>query len=323
MSQFDLTDEPGDGARVRSLHVRLAFASFAMLASSTAPATTPPPPPPHARYGPLTQCLNGYAFTASATEAVFAMRDGVTLVSETGGLNLSIDRGDPYRKQAERTELAVPHLGQIARYHRTYTSSPPDTFYLLPGVEGEPTTMVSSREFNGTDTDLAILGRISRVDEQRACGDFRSPDFPGENPDARWWKPTVSAGPLYRCQNGVGFAVLMGESVQSSWPMFGSEPAARLRSGNTQLIVRGPIESSAASLQGFVAATYRQAVVDWSGRPVLLLSPSDLAPDRYGHYENSTRWVRIEFSADAESEARALASRLEFVEATDPRCRAN
>jgi len=293
----------------------LAWAAPALL-PAPARSTAPPPPPPHARYGPLVQCLGGYAVAVAPSEAIYAMQDGISLVTPAYLINLSLDDRDPYRKQSRTGEFEDPRLGRIVRYVRGSGDERRIENRLAP-AEGERAVIVRSR----VEEEQTALARIARASPERSeCGDFIAPDFPGEDPDALWWAPTLIPGPVYRCQNGMGFAVLMGESVQSSWPMFGSEPAARLRSSNTEFNVRGPIVTLAASLQGIVAATYRRAVVDWSGRPVLLLRPPDSAPDRYGRDESYTHWIRIEFSAGAESEAHAFASRLEFVEMTDPRC---
>jgi hypothetical protein len=311
---------------MRSASVILAVALLTMLAPSIAFASTPPPRT-HARYGPLTQCLNGYAFSASSTETVLVLEytfgESISLLNDVGVLNLSIDVGDPYRWQAERTEIEAPLLGRIDRYRRTYTASPPEVFYVLPAVDGKRPIMVRATTFNETNADLAILGRISRIDGDRGCGDFRSPDFPGENPDARRWNPTVSAGPLYQCLNGVGFALLAGEAIQSAWPTSYPQPAARVSADGTRLIVQGPKEPRAELLEGSVAAHYRLEQHNWSGQPILLLRPPDSALDRYGHDPTHTRWIRIEFPAGAESQAREFASRLEFVEMTDPRCQTN
>lgn len=289
----------------------------------------PPPPPVHARYGPLTQCLGGYAVTASTSDAILAMDGGVTLFSETGGFNIRIDDGDPYRSQQRRADIELAGLGQLIRYQRTYyPGSAPEisTTYLIPARDGHPAMLVQSGGFDGTERDLAVLGRITRVAGEQGCGNFRNPAYPGETPDAELWQPASTPGPFYRCQNGIGFPVLIGEALQSAWYGTIDGPAVRLsvpdprwsRLGPIHLVVHGPPEAPIGT--GAVAASYRHAIENWSDGPNFMLVPPRQASERHGPNQSFRHLIRIAYPPGQEAAAQAFANRIEFVERTDPRC---
>ena len=287
----------------------------------------PPPPVTHSRYGPLTQCLGGYAVTAGASEAILAMEGGITLMTDADAFHLHIDEGDPYRSQQQRTDIEAPTLGNVIRYQRSYGASTPDrlTTYLIPSSAGHPAMTVNSGGFDGSARDLRILGRIARIEGEQGCGNFRGPAFPGETPQAALWRPFSTPGPFYRCQNGVGFPVLSGEALQIAWYDDYDGPSVRLSSPNPvvrldpiHLVVHGPIDT--ANGAGPVATAYRPRVETMSDGPNVLLMPPRAASERRGPDQRYRRLIRIAFAPGQDAAARALAGRIEFVARSDPRC---
>ena len=286
----------------------------------------PPPPATHARYGPLTQCLSGYALTATATEGILATDGAIALNNETDGLAISIDQGDPYRSPKQATELEVPNLGHLLRFQRDEGDRPHlTTTYLIPSADGRPALLVRSRHFDGTEHDLNILARISRIEDEHDCGSFRAPAYPGDTPEALLWHPSSTPGPLFLCRNGVGFPILAGEAVQSPW-WDDDRPSIRISSPNPNmrglepihLVFHGPMDSVSGA--GAVAVTYRSRLEPWFDGPSLLLMPPRTDSDRHGRDESYRRLIVITYPPGQEAAARAFVARILFVPATDPRC---
>jgi len=317
---------------MRLSHARAALASplLAMVAPAPALAMPPPPPPIHARYGPLTQCLAGYAIAAGADEAIVAMEDGIAVVGDRDSLQLAIDRGYSDRAQAPATMIEIAALGSVTRYALVHRGSPPDQQfeYLLPARFGGRPVLAASRQFDGGDRDLALLGRISRVDPQGgSCGAFAAPDFAGEAAAASYWRPATAPGPAYHCQNGIGYEVRAGEALQLQWRTLAAVmiPASRLLSGGVRLTVEGPVTRRDATTS-VPLSRYRRSIDLWSGnRLILALLPpqeamSHAARMRLLAEQRYTDGILIEFPFRGEAAARAFATRLEFVDRADPRC---
>ena len=285
----------------------------------------PPPPPIHSRYGPLTQCLNSYAVTATAAEAVGVMGDGFSVFSDTAPLSLEIDPGDPYRARQRHDQIDTPNLGRLDRYQQSYDGRNVVT-YLIPPRDGGHGTLVYSSGFDGSNRDLAILGRIARVEGPQACGDFRAPVYPGETPEALLWRSSSTPGPSFHCQNGIGFPVLAGEALQAARQDDSDGPSVRLSSPNPQLsyldpvhlVVRGPMDTVNGT--GAVAAAYRPRTETMSDGDNVILMPPRTDSERHGPDNRYRRRIRIAYPPGQEAAARAFANRIEFVARSDPRC---
>jgi hypothetical protein len=295
-----------------------------IVATPPARATPPSPPDPPARYGPLVQCLNGYAVMVAADEAVFAWPDGFTLWGERESFAFTIEDRDPYRAQAERVAVDLPGVGTIARLSRR---SPQGEVYQLeyriPGRGGAQDLLARSASFNGTTADLAILARI-RPAGPTECGTFATPDFPGADPDALYWAPALTRGPLYRCEGRVGYALLAGEAMRRPWSIRAGHIPSRAVLPDAHLAVHGPYRVPPA-FTGPVAAGYRISVekLDYYGPHLLLSPPAPLLRRQRPRANRGDYEMRIAFAPGGEAAARAFASRLEFVESGDPRCHAD
>jgi len=301
--------------------------ALTMIAPLPSDALPPPPPPVHARYGPLMQCLDGYAIAASASEAMFSTPDGMSLVGDREGMSLSREVIDPHRLQVAVIDVA--HLGRVTRFERLYRHPAKRIEYLLPARFGGPEMLARSLQFDGSNRDFAILRRISRVEPQsESCRTFAAPDFHGEDLDALYWSPATVAGPVYRCQNGIGYHVREGETVQLQWrPLVPATIASsRLITGGVRLTVDGPITRRDATTS-VPLSRYRRSVGIWAGRSILTLAPPQAALSRaaWRRLPPERRYgdgINIEFPAGNEAAARTFATRLEFVDRADPRCRA-
>ena len=307
---------------MRSLAYGISTLVVAIGLPSFVFAAPPPPPPPHARYGPIVQCIHGYALAAGPFDAVFANGDSAGLVTEALSLSLWVDRPDHYRSEMEATLIDAPNVGRVTRYHRTYRGRTTQTFYTLPTRTDDVVLQVRSIWFDGSVDDLAILARISPVEElDQPCGDFEEPIYPGENPEALWWSPRVGWGPQFHCQNGVGFSVNDGEAIQLQWPSRTQSEGgvSRLWSNGQWLVIHGP-RSVSGNLTGLVSGSYSGRIVEWGRRPVLLLEPAGAAADNIPSRQEYRHWIRVEYFGDGEADALTFSRRLEFVATNDPRC---
>lgn len=307
---------------------RAALLSLAMGAPLLALAETPSPPRTHARYGPLTQCLDGYALSAGASEAISVAENDIAVTNDRFGMSLNRESGDPDRSRAQASEIEIESLGRVTRYENVrYGSALIRAEYLLPARFGSAPLVVRSHQFDGSERDLAMLGRVSRVEPQnQACLVFAAPDFHGEDVDALYWSPFTVAGPVYRCQNGIGYRVRAGEAIQLQWRLVmpWTIPLSRVTSDGTRLTWDGPITYRNASTS-VPLSRYRRSVGLWSGRWILSLSPPQAQMSRaeLNRLPRERRYgdgVQIEFPAGKEAAARAFATRLEFVDIADPRC---
>lgn len=303
---------------MKSAQLRLAPALLAMLASSTAPATPPPPPPPHARYGPLTQCLGGYAVTVAPSEAIYVMDGGISLVTQDYLINLSLELPDPFRGPPT-SEFDHPLLGRIARYE-TGQGEGRRIENRLPPIEGGRAVVVRS----SVGEEQIALTRVIRADAGRVeCGTFTAPDFPGEHPDALYWAPLLIPGPLYRCERRIGYALREGEGMRAPWPTWAHDKPSRVVLRTAHLAIHGPYRTPSGFV-GPIAAGYRMSVGydDYRG-PYLYLSPPRSFLRRQPRNERYDYDFRIEFAPGGEFAARQFATRLEFVDSGEPRCNAN
>jgi hypothetical protein len=180
---------------------------------------------------------------------------------------------------------------------------------------------VHSDQFRGTAADLSLLSRIARVDPVAdRCGAFAAPGWADQTFDALRWSPNMAEGPTYRCQNGIGYAVNPGERLRLYWGPQPDPTISELHLADRSFAVRGPTEAAKrpGRAKGPMAAGYgvtKRAI--YPGATELILSPPVNDRDR-----PFLRQIFIPHQDIHEAEALALADRLEFVAAKDPRCRA-
>jgi hypothetical protein len=292
---------------------------LAVILGLASPALAVPPPPiPHARYGPVTQCLGGYAFAVGPSEAILVFNEGMSLVTPDYLINLSLEQPDPYRQWKPVAEFDDPRLGHIVRYqwgegeHARIENR-------LPRLAGEPTVIVRSSvaQERTAFTRIEVAGRRGIE-----CGNFNGPEFPGEESDARSWAPRYIPGPLYGCEQRVGYELQPGEGVREPWPHWSDYTPRRVVLRDANLTVHGPYRAP-EGFAGPVAAGYRMSVQARYDGPVLFLSPPRSFLRRQPREERPDYVFRIEFNRGDEAAAREFATRLEFVESDDPRCTAN
>lgn len=316
---------------MHSVHRLASGAILLALAGSTAAPAMPPPLPVNARYGPVMQCLGGYRVAVTAQEAISVGAD-VTLITDRYLLRLVETAGG--HGGSKVTQVVHPGLGPIDRVVAKVVRTDNGGFrvigkqpklprftiaYRLPALGGGSPVAVSSSRFTGTDADFAMLSRVARVEPTDTCGAFGPPDFAEENPAALRWSPVAVPGPAYRCQNGVGFAVKPGENLRLYWGPQPDTGISELHLADRYFGIRGPIEPArkVGRGTGLIAAGYTI-----SKRPInqggseLILSPPDNDSER-----PFLRQIYIQHRDTHESEARALAGRLEFVSGKDARCR--
>ncbi len=126
-------------------------------------------------------------------------------------------------------------------------------------------------------------------------------------------------GPAYRCQNGIGYAVNLGERLRLYWGPKPDTGVSEIYRGERRFGVRGPIDPAKklGRGKGLIAAGYTvgKRVIS-SDSSELILSPPDNSTDR-----PFLREIYIPHRNVDEAKARAFAERLEFVGAKDARCR--
>lgn len=297
--------------------------ALALIAAPPARAQPPPPADPPARYGPIVQCVGGYAVTVVPGEAILLWGDGFSLIGGRNTFALIPERQDPdpYRAQAERVELDLPGVGTITRLsRRSPRGEVYQREYLIPSRDGAQALLARTASFNGTADDLAILARI-RPAVQAECGTFAAPDFRGADPDALRWAPALADGPLFHCEGRVGYALRAGEGVRRPWPSMGSHLPSRAVLGDAHLAVFGPY-AVPTGLAGPVAAGYQMTVAKnlWHGPHLLLSPPAPLLRRQRPRERRENYEIRIAFEPGGEEAARQFANRLEFVASSDPRC---
>lgn len=299
-----------------------------------APASALPPPlPVNARYGPVTQCYNGYRIAVTAGEGLSVGQD-VTLVTDRYHLRLRESESDGGNGKV--SSVTHPALGPVERVV-TKPAKPKDhggfrvigakrpvrtetVSYRLPAVDGATAVTAHSDQFRGTEADLAILSRLARIDPAAdSCGAFAAPDWAHQTFDALRWSPNLAEGPAYRCQNGIGYAVRPGERLRLYWGPQPDATMSELHLADRSFAIRGPIEPAKrpGRAKGPMAAGYgvtKRAI--YPGAAELILSPPGNDRDR-----PFLRQIFIPHQDMHEAEARLLAARLEFVAAKDPRCR--
>lgn len=303
-----------------------------VLMAATPVLALPPPLPVNARYGPVTQCLNGYRIQVSDREALSVGAD-VTLITDRYLLRLIGSPGSFGESQV--LQLRHSTLGLVERIVTKVRNRNDGGFrvigekkplrkftvaYRLPAVGGNLAVAVTSDQFVGTDADFTMLSRVAKIDPAAdTCGAFAAPDWPYQSYDALRWSPALTQGTAFRCQNGIGFAVQPGERLRLYW---GPEPdtgISELYRGETRFGIRGPIDAARklGGARGPMAAGY-----EITKRPIssdsseLILSPPCNDPK-----EPYRRQIMIPHLNVEEAAARALADRLEFVSARDKRCR--
>jgi hypothetical protein len=295
--------------------------ALAVIAIPPARAQPPPPADPAARYGPLVQCVGGYAVTVAPDEAVLLWDDGFSLMGGHDTFALASEDPDPYRARAERVALDLPGVGTITRLSRR---SPQGEIYqreyLIPGRDGARDLVARSAAFNGTAGDLAVLARI-RPAASAACGTFTAPDFPGADPDALRWAPALAEGPLFHCEGRVGYALRAGEGMRRPWPASEGHLPSRAVLPDAHLAVYGPYRAP-TGFAGPVAAGYRISVEKnlYHGPHLLLSPPAPLLRRQRPRAVREDYEIRIAFEPGGEEAARQFASRLEFVATAKPRC---
>jgi hypothetical protein len=299
-----------------------------MLAPLQATAAAPAPPRTHARYGPLTACFDGYGFSADASEAISVSENSMSLGGDSGGMSLNREALGPDRSQARVSAIDIDAIGRVIRYENVrYGSAGTGVEYLLPARTAGAPLVVRSFDFDGSNRDLAMLGRVSRMDPHSpACHAFAAPGFEGEDVSALYWSPVTATGPIYHCQNGIGLQLRAGDTLQYRWrpSMPWTIPASRVTTGGIRLTWDGPITYRNAS-NSAPLADYRRSVGQWSGRWILSLWPPQQAMSREAlralpRDQYYTDGIQIEFPAGQEAAAREFATRLEFVDRADPRC---
>ena len=293
---------------------------LAMLLALGAPvmAAPPPPPPPHARYGPVTQCLGGYAVAVASSEAIYVMDDGISLMTPDYLINLSLEQPDPYREQRRSSEFDHPRFGRILRY-QSGDGEGRRIENRLPPIEGERAVIVRS----SVAEEQTALSRVTRADPRSVqCGNFIAPDFPGEHPDAHLWAPLMTPGPLFRCERRIGYALRAGEGMREPWPLWADNTPSRVVLPGARLVIYGPYRAPSGFV-GPAAAGYRVTVQNRYDGHYLFLSPPRSFLRRQPRDERPDYVFRIEFPSGGETAAREFATRLEFVESGDPRCNAN
>lgn len=290
----------------------------------------PPPPAAHARYGPLTQCLNGFAVTATGSESIVAMEGGFTLASQAGGFHIHLGDDGYHRAQEQASDVEVAGLGRLVRYQGGGgTATEATTTYLIPGAGGRPSMLVNSTDFDGSPHDLVILGRLSRVRSDDECGNFEAPAYPGESLEAGRWLPDARPGPFFLCRNGIGFPILAGEAVQATLWRRLDDPALRISLPNpiaaglepVHLLLHGPREPVSGT--GTVTASFRPQLERMNDGLAILLMPPLTERISYGQDPRFTHWIEIDYPQGQEAIARAFAARMLFVANDDPRCGAD
>ena len=291
----------------------------------------PPPPPSFSRYGPIVQCTDGYQVSASNSEAI-RLQFGMLLVSDEFRIFLNPGPAAQIPRGARLSEINVPHLGTITRVlvpaHRGVPGmsdpAPARFEYRLPPVgEGRPVRLWSDR-FDGSERDLDLLARITRVDPGAgACGQFDAPDYPGADPDAEYWSSTLHSGRSYLCLDKVGFAVRDGESLQFPWRFDGNfRRWTRVVSPEGRLFVQAPervpagTESGTPRNSGYLETVQSRP----DGTLALIMAPADREGRPLSPGESFGSQILIDFEPGGEAAARELAGRLEFIRPNDPRC---
>jgi hypothetical protein len=306
--------------------------ALALLVPARASAL-PPPLPVNARYGPVTQCYNGYRIAVAAGEGLSVGHD-VTLVTDRYLLRLS--EGGRDGGNSKVSSVTHPSLGAVERVVTTQARSKENggfrvigdkrpvraetVSYRLRALDGGRAVTVHSNQFGGTEADLVILSRVARTNSAAdSCGSFAAPDWAGQNFDALRWSPNMAEGPAFRCQNGVGYAVNPGERLRLYWGPQPDTTISELRLADRAFAIRGPTEAAKKQgrAKGPMAAGYGVTKrVIYPGASELILSPPQNDRER-----PFLRQIFIPHQDIHEAEARALADRLEFVTAKDPRCR--
>lgn len=302
---------------------KASWVALAVIAAPPARALPPPPADPPARYGPVVQCVGGYAVTVAPDETVLLWGDGFSMMGgrDTFGLIPERQDPDPYRAQAERVALDLPGVGTITRLsRRSHQGEVYQREYLIPGRDGAPDLLARSGSFNGTAADLAVLARI-RPAVPAECGTFTAPDFPGADPDALRWAPALAEGPLFHCEGRVGYPLRAGEGMRRPWPVSIGHLPSRAVLGESHMAVYGPYRAP-TGFAGPVAAGYQMTVEKnfYHGPHLLLSPPAPLLRRQQPRERRENYEIRIAFEPGGEAAARQFARRLEFVPAGDPRC---
>lgn len=298
----------------------------AMILLVTMPATAIPPPlPAYSRYGPVTQCVNGYRIAVTEAEAV-TLDQGLIVVNDDYLLFLDAERTE--RAATDRPEaVEMPGIGRTMRYRVAadhgrmglVNDGRVITEYVLPAVDGGSAVLVRSPRFDGSERDLALLARVAPVDPAGdRCGEFQAPDYAGQTPAALYWSPVQRPGPAFHCQGNIGFAIAAGETYQLTWSR--DSAWSRYRSNGLELTLRGPNvpASRYRRARGPVEAGYDQNIRDLGGMSELLLTIPDSR--RHRNEPAHIQQIAITFPQGQEAAARAFASRLEFVARDDRRC---
>jgi hypothetical protein len=305
----------------------LATLSFCAIAlASTAAVAIPPPLPSYSRYGPVTQCLNGYRVEVTGDEAV-TLDQGVMVLNDEFRLFLDPERTS--RPESDRpVAVEVPGLGQAQRYRvaanrgrvSLYTGDRDITEYVLP-ANGGGAVLVRSDRFDGSARDLELLARVAAVDPARdQCGTFAPPDYAGRSFAALYWSPVRHPGPGFHCQQGIGYPVAAGESTQRPWLQTNAQSDLHLADG-VALGLRGPTDPARRyrRTRGPIEAGYELSTRELSAEvhELLLIVPeSRRGRDEPAHLQQ----IAIQYAPGQEAAAQAFARRLEFVGRNDRRC---
>lgn len=344
---------------------RLAIGALALAPGIVAPPVRaiPPPPREESRFGPVTQCIAGYRVKAVSAEEVSVgnqppamVGDPVSLRTRAFLVKLSaltaysppswtpvalaglgtIERGVIIPPPLDRGTPQMP-ISRSPEAERLLTQ--PIIVYRLPVQGANPQLFATSYQFKGDDSDLAILSRIAPVNPtEDTCGEFGPPDFANRGDQTIETALGFIEGPVYRCQNGIGFPVLPGEKLMRGWGLPQNTGSSILYTGGARLSVTGfddPGIFSQLRAQGIRFKYQRPTPAKMRGRGNKLLAAdyvASLESHRTGYTElvlsprrNNPSWpwllqIHVQFADGNEAQARALAERLEVIEMNDPRC---
>lgn len=217
---------PGAFSRTRGRAIAALLAGLAAAAPAPpAAASLPPPIIPKDYYGPIRACGQGFAFDALEGEAYGEAGGGDVLRLPGGGLLLEswIYTGIDVSRAV--TSLGAVELADGVRLTRIRTDwgdRPPEILYHYDRGSGPfPILSVRSSRFDGSEGDLALLGRIAFGKAAEAlCTSV--PQALRPTPERNTWDaasyaPRIRRGPLTICLAGLAFDIAADESALLPW----------------------------------------------------------------------------------------------------------
>lgn len=285
--------------------VRSALASLLLFAMAALPAAAHVPHVERSRayYGPIRICDPQFAFDVLGGEGYLWSVNQHSV--RFGRHYLSVGRwllaDEAFRDIVHPLgTLDLPGVGRLERIALSSGNAPERTIVYLYDTHDRgpfPKMEIKSDAFDGSDRDLAPLGRFVFGERARAmCADIPEalrPSREREVADAFWVRPDRPQGPLTLCWAGLALDLRAGEALipfwHRGWELFG------VASGGASVTIQGGFASlpgsGGSNFDGPLAASpeFELRPIDPARSPFGGLPPALQAADG-----SSPRYVRLQ-----------------------------